>query len=310
MRKSVKRTIVTKEENVKEIQDGGLGEVPRKHANFVPMKNFAELKSIIESRKFYPVFITGHSGLGKTFSVEQACAMTNRKFVCVSMTPETDESDLLGTYVLVNHSMVWRDGAVTQAARKGAVLCLDEIDYGGSNLSTLQRVLEGKPFLLKKKGEVVVPAPGFTIVATANTKGRGSDSGRYMYTNILNEAFLERFPVMFEQSWPTQVVETKILLKEAPEQKEFVTNLVNWAFAIRDSFDQQVITDTISTRRLVQIVQAHAIFGNRMKALTYCLNRFDEISKNAFLDLYTKQDATVSMANDKEESEQSAVVNG
>ena len=185
--------------------------VPSVYKNYVPFGHYDDLINIISSNQFFPIFITGNSGNGKTMSVEQACAKTKRKFVCVSMTPETDESDLLGNYVLINGQMEWRDGPVTVAARQGAVLCIDEIDYGAQNLSSLQRVLEGKPFLLKKKNEIVYPTEGFTIVATANTKGKGSEDGRYMFTNVLNEAFLERFLNTYEQQWPPINIERKIL---------------------------------------------------------------------------------------------------
>ena len=171
--------------------------IPKAYKNYVPFGNFEDVLAIVNAHRFFPVFITGHSGNGKTMSIEQACAKSKRKFICVSMTPETDESDLLGNYVLINGNMEWRDGPVTTAARQGAVLCIDEIDYGAQNLSSLQRVLEGKPFLLKKKGEMITPAPGFTVFATANTKGQGSDDGKFIGTNILNEAFLERFPINY-----------------------------------------------------------------------------------------------------------------
>lgn len=274
------------------------GIVPVKYKNYIPFGNFDDVKSIILSKQFYPVFITGPSGNGKSMSVEQACAQLNREFICYSMTPETDETDLLGGYVLLNNEMVWRDGPVTVAARRGAVLCLDEIDYGAQNLSTLQRVLEGKPFLLKKKGELVTPAEGFQIFATANTKGKGSEDGRYMYTNILNEAFLERFPITFEQEWAPSQVERKILKKELESigkpDDEFANFLVVWATTIRKAFDEAGVSEVISTRRLVHIVKAYPIFGgDRLKAIQYCLNRFDMDTKKSFLDLYTKVDASV-----------------
>ena len=275
--------------------------VPTLYSNYVPFGNFEDLNRIIGSNKFYPVFITGQSGNGKTMSVEQVCAKLKRKFVCISMTPETDESDLLGNYVLMNGEMVWRDGPVTVAARQGAVLCIDEIDYGAQNLSCLQRVLEGKPFLLKKKNEVIVPAAGFTIIATANTKGKGSDDGRFMFTNVLNEAFLERFPITFEQGWAPNTVEKKIVKKELASEgradDEFADNLVVWADAVRKTFEDGGCDEVISTRRLVHIAKAYGIFGDRLKAIQYCLNRFDEDTKASFLDLYTKVDASVSMAN-------------
>ena len=218
-----------------------------------------DVLSIVKANRFFPVFITGHSGNGKTMSIEQACAKAKRKFVCVSMTPETDESDLLGNYVLIDGNMEWRDGPVTTAARQGAVLCIDEIDYGAQNLSALQRVLEGKPFLLKKKNETVVPAEGFTIIATANTKGKGSEDGRFMFTNVLNEAFLERFLVTMEQEYPPTKTELKIVKKELASagraDDEFDEKLVTWADTIRKTFAEGGVDEIISTRR--QIGRAH-----------------------------------------------------
>jgi hypothetical protein len=269
--------------------------VPKVYKNYVPFGNFDDLLSIIASKKFYPIFITGHSGNGKTMSAEQACAKLKRKFVCVSMTPETDESDLLGNFVLINGQMEWRDGPVTVAARQGAVLCVDEIDYGAQNLSCLQRVLEGKPFLLKKKNELVVPADGFTVIATANTKGKGSDDGRYMFTNVLNEAFLERFLNTYEQDWPPVNIERKIIRKELEfngnKDDEFAEKLVTWADVIRKTFVEGGVDEVISTRRLVHISKTYGVFGNKLKAIELCLNRFDDDTKMSFLDLYSKVDA-------------------
>jgi MoxR-like ATPase len=231
-------------------------------------------------------------------SIEQACAKAKRKFVCISMTPETDESDLLGNYVLIDGNMEWRDGPVTTAARQGAVLCIDEIDYGAQNLSSLQRVLEGKPFMLKKKGELIAPAPGFTVFATANTKGKGSDDGRYMFTNVLNEAFLERFRTTMEQEFPPVKIERKIVDKELSSvgraDSEFAEKLVTWADVIRKTFMDGGCDEVISTRRLVHIVETYGIFGDKMKAITLCLNRFDDDTKASFVDLYTKVDAGAS----------------
>jgi len=269
--------------------------VPAVYKNYVPFGDFDDIVSIVKSHKFFPVFITGHSGNGKTMSVEQACAKAGRKFVCVSMTPETDESDLLGNYVLIDGNMEWRDGPVTIAARQGAVLCIDEIDYGAQNLSCLQRVLEGRPFMLKKKGELIVPAPGFTVYATANTKGKGSDDGRYMFTNVLNEAFLERFRNTLEQEWPPVAVERKIIRKELDSagcsDDDFADKLVTWADVIRKTFADGGCDEVISTRRLVHIVETFGIFRDKMKAITKCLNRFDAETKASFADLYTKVDA-------------------
>jgi len=272
--------------------------VPTSYTNYVPFGNFDDVLSIVKSMRFFPVFVSGHSGNGKTMSIEQACAKAKRKFVCVSMTPETDESDLLGNYVLIDGNMEWRDGPVTTAARQGAVLCIDEIDYGAQNLSSLQRVLEGKPFMLKKKGELITPAPGFTVFATANTKGKGSDDGRYMFTNVLNEAFLERFRTTMEQEFPPVTIERKIIKKELAsagrEDDDFAEKLVTWADVIRKTFADGGCDEVISTRRLVHIVETYGIFGDKIKALTLCLNRFDDDTKASFVDLYTKVDAGAS----------------
>lgn len=277
------------------------GIVPEKYVNYVPFGNFDDLKSIISSRKFYPVLITGPSGNGKSMSVEQVCAQLNREFICYSMTADTDEGDLLGGFVLINNEMVWKDGPVTVAARRGAVLCVDEIDYGAQNLSALQRVLEGKPFLLKKKGEIIHPKEGFQIIATANTKGKGSEDGRYIFTNVLNEAFLERFPITFEQEWPPNSIEKKIIKKElefaGKPDDEFGNHLIMWASTIRKAFADGAASEVISTRRLVHIARAYPIFESRVKAITYCLNRFDEHTKKSFLDLYSKVDSSVGSVN-------------
>jgi hypothetical protein len=273
--------------------------IPSPYRNYVPFGDFEDIVSIVKSNRFFPVFITGHSGNGKTMSIEQACAKARRKFICVSMTPETDEGDLLGNYVLIDGNMEWRDGPVTTAARQGAVLCIDEIDYGAQNLSSLQRVLEGKPFMLKKKGELITPAEGFTVFATANTKGKGSDDGRYMFTNVLNEAFLERFPNTYEQQWPPTNVEKKIIKKElvsvGREDEDFADKLVMWANTIRETFMVGGCDEVISTRRLVHIVNTFGIHGDKMKSIKLCLNRFDEDTKASFMDLYTKIDAGINV---------------
>ena len=275
--------------------------IPKAYKNYVPFGNYDDLLQVVASKMFYPVFITGQSGNGKTMSVEQVCAKLGRKFVCISMTPETDESDLLGNFILIDGQMVWRDGPVTVAARQGAVLCIDEVDYGAQNLAALQRVLEGKPFLLKKKNEVVTPAEGFNIIATANTKGKGSEDGRYMFTNVLNEAFLERFPMTLEQDWAPNTIEKKIIRKELESVNRsddtFADNLITWAEAIRRTFADGGCDEVISTRRLVHIAKAYGIYGDRIKAITFCLNRFDVDTKVSFIDLYTKIDAGVADAN-------------
>lgn len=279
-----------------ELEEANL--IPEVYKNYVPFGNFDDVYSIVTSGKFFPVLLSGPSGNGKTISIEQACAKAKREFICVSMTPQTDESDLFGNYVLINGQMEWRDGPVTTACRKGAVLVIDELDYGADNLSCLQRVLEGKPFLLKKKGEMITPSFGFNIFATANTKGKGSEDGRYMYTNVLNESFLERFINTFEQTWPSVAVEKKIIRKELNTvdmtDDDFAEKLITWANIIRKTFDEGGCDEVISTRRLVHIVRTYGIFGDKMKAIAFCLNRFDPDTKASFADLYTKVDAGAS----------------
>ncbi len=263
--------------------------VPQKDSGFVPFGNFTDLKKIVSSKIFYPVFITGMSGNGKTFSVEQACASLNRELIRVNITIETDEDDLIGGFRLVDGNTVWHNGPVIEALERGAVLLLDEVDLASNKILCLQSILEGKGVFLKKTGRYVNPAPGFTVVATANTKGKGSDDGRFIGTNVLNEAFLERFALTFEQEYPTPAVEAKILSKICDDD-EFVTRLVDWADIIRKTFNDGGIDEIISTRRLVHIVNAYKIFGKRMKAIQSCVNRFDDETKESFLSLYEKID--------------------
>ena len=278
--------------------------IPIKDENFVPFGNFTDVKKIIKSGIFYPTFITGLSGNGKTFSVEQACADLNRELIRVNITIETDEDDLIGGFRLVDGNTVWHNGPVVEALERGAVLLLDEVDLASNKILCLQSVLEGKGLFLKKTGRYVQPAKGFTIVATANTKGKGSDDGRFIGTNVLNEAFLERFALTFEQEYPTPSIETKILIRIAASlgkhDEEFCTNLANWADIIRKTFKDGGIDEVISTRRLVHIMRAYAIWNDRMKAIKVCVNRFDEETKQSFVELYDKIDADV---NTEEESE-------
>jgi hypothetical protein len=272
--------------------------VPDKDSNFVPFGNFSDVKKIIQSGIFYPTFITGLSGNGKTFSVEQACAALNRELIRVNITIETDEDDLIGGFRLVNGETVWHNGPVIEALERGAVLLLDEVDLASNKILCLQSVLEGKGVFLKKTGRYVQPAAGFNVIATANTKGKGSDDGRFIGTNVLNEAFLERFALTFEQEYPTPAIESKILLRVADSlivenNTEFCTNLANWADIIRKTFKDGGIDEVISTRRLVHIIRAYAIWGDRMKAIKVCVNRFDDETKQSFIDLYDKIDANV-----------------
>ena len=264
--------------------------VPDKDSNYVPFGNAPSLKKIINSRQFYPVFITGLSGNGKTLGVEQACANLNRELIRVNITIETDEDDLIGGFRLVNGDTVFHNGPVVEALERGAVLLLDEIDLASNKILCLQSVLEGKGVFLKKTGRYVKPAAGFTVIATANTKGKGSDDGRFVGTNVLNEAFLERFPITFEQDYPSPTIEQKILVNVGCELT-FAENLVKWAGVIRKTFFDGGVDEVITTRRLVHIAQAYSIFGDRLVAITNCVNRFDDDTKQSFLDLYTKVDA-------------------
>ena len=271
--------------------------VPSKDENYVPFGNYSDVKKIIQSKMFYPTFITGMSGNGKTFSVEQACAALNRELIRVNITIETDEDDLIGGFRLVNGETVWHNGPVINALERGAILLLDEVDLASNKILCLQSILEGKGVYLKKTGRYVEPAKGFNVIATANTKGKGSDDGRFIGTNVLNEAFLERFALTFEQEYPTPATETKIMQRIAAAigktDDEFCTNLANWADIIRKTFKDGGIDEVISTRRLVHIIRAYAIWGDRMKAIKVCVNRFDDETKQSFIELYDKIDADV-----------------
>ncbi len=271
--------------------------IPAKDDTFVQFGNFGDLKKIIKSRLFYPTFITGLSGNGKTFSIEQACAQLGRELIRVNITIETDEDDLIGGFRLVDGSTAWHNGPVVDALERGAILLLDEIDLASNKILCLQSILEGKGVFLKKIGKFVKPAEGFQILATANTKGKGSDDGRFIGTNVLNEAFLERFPVTFEQEYPTVVTETKILNKLCADEN-FCKRLADWADIIRKTFYDGGIEEIISTRRLVHIVKAYNIFDNKAKAIEVCVNRFDDETKQAFMELYDKVDADFKMPSE------------
>ena len=268
--------------------------IPEKDDSFVKFGNFGDLKKIIQSRVFYPTFITGLSGNGKTFSVEQACAQLGRELIRVNITIETDEDDLIGGFRLVDGATVWHNGPVIEALERGAVLLLDEVDLASNKILCLQSILEGNGVFLKKIGKFVRPSAGFNVIATANTKGKGSDDGRFIGTNVLNEAFLERFPVTFEQEYPTTATETKILNKLCDDEN-FCKRLADWADIIRKTFYDGGIEEIISTRRLVHIVKAYSIFGDKAKAIQVCVNRFDDETKQAFLELYDKVDADFEM---------------
>ena len=276
--------------------------IPEKDSTFVKFGNFNDVKKIIQSKLFYPTFITGLSGNGKTFSVEQACAQLGRELIRVNITVETDEDDLIGGFRLIDGSTVWHNGPVIEALQRGAILLLDEVDLASNKILCLQSILEGKGVFLKKIGKFIKPAPGFNVLATANTKGKGSDDGRFIGTNVLNEAFLERFCVTFEQQYPSPQTEYKILVAKAIEvglskgdhdlnqHSDFCQRLVDWADIIRKTFYDGGIDEVISTRRLTHIIRAFSIFNNKEKAVNICLNRFDDETKQSFLELYDKVD--------------------
>ena len=289
--------------------------VPAKDKDFVNFGNFADVKNIITSKKFYPVFITGLSGNGKTLAVTQACAVAKRELIRVNITIETDEDDLLGGYRLKDGQTIWQNGPVIEAMERGAVLLLDEIDLASNKIMCLQPILEGSGIYVKKINKFVKPKLGFNVVATANTKGQGSDDGKFIGTNVLNEAFLERFPVTFEQEYPGNKTEIKIVatkLKSAGKSDDkFATNLVTWADVIRKTFKDGGVDEIISTRRLVHIAEAYAIFKNKMKAIEVCTNRFDESTKTSFVDLYTKVDSGASaeqILEDKKKAEEAEIL--
>ena len=278
--------------------------VPDKDPVFVPWGSFTDIKKIVSSKAFYPIFVTGLSGNGKTMNVSQACAATNRECIRVNITIETDEDDLLGGYRLQDGQTVWQDGPVIEAMKRGALLLLDEIDLASNKIMCLQPILEGNGVFLKKINQFVKPAKGFNVIATANTKGQGSDDGKFIGTNILNEAFLERFPITIEQAYPTNKIEEKILLNVMSDKgltkdvdSEFAKSLVTWADIIRKTYYEGGVDELISTRRLVHIVEAFSIFKNKMKAIEMCTNRFDLDTKTSFLDLYTKIDAGEDVAS-------------
>ena len=278
--------------------------VPATDDTFVKFGSFTDVKKIIQSKLFYPAFITGLSGNGKTFSVEQACAQLKRELIRVNITIETDEDDLIGGFRLVNGETVWHNGPVIEALERGAVLLLDEIDLASNKILCLQSILEGTGVFLKKIGKFVRPQRGFNVIATANTKGKGSDDGRFIGTNVLNEAFLERFPVTFEQDYPSPAIESKILggvaAKLGVTDTDFCKRLVDWGDIIRKTFYDGGIEEIISTRRLVHIVRAFSIFNDKAKAIKVCVNRFDDETKQAFLELYDKVDADFELTKEED----------
>ena len=278
--------------------------VPARDQHFVRWGNYKDVEQIIKSTNFYPTFITGLSGNGKTMMVEQACAKLGREYIRVQITPETDEDDLIGGFRLLDGDTVFNKGPVIKAMERGAILLIDEIDRGSNKIMCLQGVLEGKPVMIKKTGQVIKPANGFNVVATANTKGQGSEDGRFVSATIIDEAFLERFIITMEQPYPNVSTERKIIDKHMEKfscsDSSFTETLVTWAETIRKTFEDGGVDETISTRRLCHIVQTYSIFNDRQKAIELCVNRFDDDTKEAFIDLYSKVDE--SMGADTQQS--------
>lgn len=281
--------------------------IPDRFNGYVAWGHFSDVEQIVRSKQFYPIFVTGLSGNGKTLMVEQCCAKLKRECYRVNITRQTDEDDLLGGFRLVNGNTVWQDGPVVCAMKNGGVLLLDEIDLGSANLMCLQPVLEGKGVFLKKINQWVKPATGFTVFATANTKGKGSDDGRFVGTGVMNEAMLDRFPITLEQPYATRATERKILTKAGCDDSDFADHLTKWAEIIRKSFYEGAVDEIISTRRLVDIVKAQGIFNDKTKAINFCLSRFDDDTKEAFLSLYSKVDAD--MPNQAESTDAASVGN-
>jgi hypothetical protein len=282
--------------------------IPDKDDTFVKFGNFNDIKKIIQSRLFYPTFITGLSGNGKTFSVEQVCAQLKRELIRVNITVETDEDDLIGGFRLVNGETAWHNGPVIEALERGAILLLDEIDLASNKILCLQSVLEGKGVFLKKIGRFVRPAAGFNVVATANTKGKGSDDGRFIGTNVLNAAFLDRFAITLEQDYPSSSIEQKILQGIAnsiglQDTEDFIKKLCDWSDVIRKTFYDGGVDEIISTRRLVHILKAYSIFDSKEKSIRYSISGFDDETKQAFIELYDKVDADFVMPTENSELE-------
>ena len=285
--------------SVSKVSDSTLSLIPKKDPQYVTWGHFKDIQTILQRKIFYPVFITGLSGNGKTCMIHEVCAKLKRDLVRVNITVETDEDDLLGGFRLVDGETVWQDGPIINAMRNGSVALIDEIDLASHKIMCLQPVLEGKPIYLKKINEVVYPADGFNVVATANTKGKGSDDGRFIATNILNEAFLDRFSVTFYQEYPSIKMEAKILNKYFAlyelKEEDFVDKLTKWADVIRRSFKEGAVDEIVTTRRLIDITKSYFIFSDKLKAVAMCLERFDDETKESFTDLYTKIDAGVSL---------------
>jgi MoxR-like ATPase len=307
--KAVAVTTILTERTSASTLDSTISFIPKVDNAFVPWGNISDIKRILKSRLFFPVYLTGMSGNGKTFGIEQTCAMLGREMIRVNFTTETDEDDLFGGFRLVNGETVFQYGPVVEAMKRGAVLLLDEIDLGSHKIMALQSVLEGKGYFIKKRAEWIEPANGFTIIATANTKGKGSDDGRFIGTNVLNEAFLDRFSVTMYQPYPSEAIERKILIKAAQgfgidneATDSFIPNLTMWGDIIRKTFEEGGVDEIVSTRRLVDILKSFSIFADRGKAIKMAIERFDDETRESFMSLYEKIDAGVGAEEDTEGS--------
>ena len=293
------KPVVVKKKVATKVASSTVSLIPKSDPQYVTGGHFKDIKTILKSKIFYPVFITGLSGNGKTCMIHEVCAKLKRDLVRINITVETDEDDLLGGFRLIDGETVWQDGPIINAMRRGSIALIDEIDLASHKIMCLQPVLEGKPIYLKKINEVVYPAEGFNVVATANTKGKGSDDGRFIGTNILNEAFLDRFSATFYQEYPSIKMEAKILNKYFAlyelDEGDFVDKLTKWADVIRRSFKEGAVDEIVTTRRLIDITKSYSIFNDKLKAVAMCLERFDDETKESFTDLYTKIDAGVSL---------------
>lgn len=269
--------------------------IPQKDALFVAYGHYDTVKRIIGSRRWAPSYVVGPSGCGKTYAYQQACADLKREYYEVQITTETTEDDLLGGFRLVNGETKFIYGPVTLAMMRGGFLVLDEIDQATSKVMCLQQVLNGKPVFLKKINQWVKPAEGFNVGATANTKGNGDDTGRFVGANPLNVAFRDRLSGMcFVADYPTPAVEKKILNKAMAvagvDDAEFAALLVDWAGMIRKTNREGGLDETMTTRRLVQIAQNLSILGERTLAVELGINIYDEITREAMLSLFQKID--------------------
>jgi midasin (ATPase involved in ribosome maturation) len=271
--------------------------IPQSDPTYIRWGEFSDIMTVIKSGSFYPIFIAGLSGNGKTMMVEQACAAADREYIRVQISPETDEDDLIGGFRLLNGETVFAKGPVIKAMERGAILLIDEIDRSSNKIMCLQGVLEGKPIMIKKTGEVILPSPGFNVIATANTKGKGSEDGRFVAATIIDEAFLERFVCTIEQTYPPLATERKIVVKHMEKynavDEEFAERLTTWSEVIRKTFADGGVDEVISTRRLCHIAHTFSIFRDRLKSIDMCISRFDDDTKIAFADLYSKIDASV-----------------